>query len=306
MWMLIAAASVLLIFLVLFDAFETILLPRRVTRHVRFARIFFVYSWGPWAAAARSIRVDKRRNRFLSWFGPLSVLVLLSLGPSRSIFGFALLHWALGTPLSSQPETAGLGIYSYFSGVTFFTLGYGDLTPMGGLGRFLAVAETGIGFGFFAVGISYLPVLYQAFSRREVTISLLDARAGSPPTAGTLLSRVARYSDAALGPVSGRVGTLGRRGPGEPCVVSNAELLSLAARQPVMAGCAHGHSRCFRVGHRAGTARRRRQRGSRSRWGGTWSLTWPSFSRLRRSSPRPIACQPHGSRCCEIILRLWE
>ena len=57
------------------------------------------------------------------------------------------------------------------------------MTPVEPLGRFLAVVETGIGFGFLAVVISYLPVLYQAFSRREVTISLLDARAGSPPTA---------------------------------------------------------------------------------------------------------------------------
>jgi hypothetical protein len=198
MWVLIAAASVLLIVLVLFDAFETILLPRRVTRQFRFARMFFVNSWAPWAAIARLIRSDKRRNTFLSLFGPLSILVLLCLWAVALIFGFALLHWALRTPLSSQPEGAGLAIYSYFSGVTFFTLGYGDLAPIGWLGRWLAVAESGIGFGFFAVVISYLPVLYQAFSRREVTISLLDARAGSPPTAGTLLSRIARFSDDAL------------------------------------------------------------------------------------------------------------
>ncbi len=57
--------------------------------------------------------------------------------------------------------------------------------------QFLAVAEAGIGFGFLAVIISYLPVLYQAFSTREVTISLLDARAGSPPTAAQLLLRLA-------------------------------------------------------------------------------------------------------------------
>jgi hypothetical protein len=198
MWTLIAAASVLLIVLVLLDAFETILLPRRVTRQFRFARLFFVNSWAPWAAIARLIRTQKRRNTFLSWFGPLSILVLLCLWALGLMFGFAMLHWALGTRLSSQPEGAGLAVYTYFSGVTFFTLGYGDVTPTGGLGRCLAVAESGIGFGFFAVVISYLPVLYQAFSRREVTISLLDARAGSPPTAGTLLSRIARYSDAAL------------------------------------------------------------------------------------------------------------
>ena len=67
------------------------------------------------------------------------------------------------------------------SGVTFFTLGYGDVTPAATLGRFLAVIETGMGFGFLAGVISYLPVLYQAFSRRKTTIALLDARAGSPP-----------------------------------------------------------------------------------------------------------------------------
>ena len=66
------------------------------------------------------------------------------------------------------------------------------------MGRFLVVAETGIGFAFLAVVISYLPVLYQAFSDREVTISLLDARAGSPPTAAQLLIRLARHRNFAV------------------------------------------------------------------------------------------------------------
>src|SRR5206468_4512146 len=75
------------------------------------------------------------------------------------------------------------------SGTTFTTLGYGDLTPVGPAARALAVAEAATGFGFFAVVISYLPVLYQAFSRREAFIALLDARAGSPPAAGRMLLR---------------------------------------------------------------------------------------------------------------------
>jgi len=76
------------------------------------------------------------------------------------------------------------------SGTTFFTLGLGDVTPMGAPGRALIVFEAGMGFGFLAAVISYLPaILYQAFSGREVSISLLDARAGSPPTAGELLRR---------------------------------------------------------------------------------------------------------------------
>jgi Ion channel len=198
MAVLMAAASVALILVMLNDAFETMILPRRVKRHFRFARTFYVYSWKPWAAAARRIRLDKRRSSFLSLFGPLSILVLFAIWAVGLILGFACLHWSLSTSLSGVGNEPGLGVYAYFSGVTFFTLGFGDLTPMRGPGRFLAVVETGIGLGFLAVVISYLPVLYQAFSRREVTISLLDARAGSPPTAGTLLDRVARHSDVAL------------------------------------------------------------------------------------------------------------
>src|SRR5437773_1106421 len=60
------------------------------------------------------------------------------------------------------------------------------------LARALAVAEAGGGFGFLAIIIGYLPVLYQAFSRRELTISLLDARAGSPPSASQFLFRLAQ------------------------------------------------------------------------------------------------------------------
>ena len=195
MTMLLALGSIVLILIVLVDTFETMLLPRRVRRQFRFARLFYVYSWDPWAALARRIRSDKRRNTFLSLFGPLSILVLIATWAVALIVGFALLHWAIGTPLGGQVGAAGLGTYAYFSGVTFFTLGYGDVIPTGHLGRFLAVVETGIGFGFLALVISYLPVLYQAFSRRELAISLLDARAGSPPTAATLLGRLARFSN---------------------------------------------------------------------------------------------------------------
>jgi hypothetical protein len=94
--------------------------------------------------------------------------------------------------LNIANEGPGLSIYLYLSGTTFFTLGYGDVTAVHRFGRFLTVAESGMGFGFLALIIGYLPVLYQAFSRREVPISLLDARAGSPPTAGQVLIRLAQ------------------------------------------------------------------------------------------------------------------
>ncbi len=191
--------GLILIVSVLFEAFETMLLPRRVTRAIRMTRLFYNTSWKLWATMAGWIGSAHRRSSVLSYFGPLSLLVLLCLWALALILGFALVQWASGAILRGVVEPpAGFGHYAYFSGVTFFTLGYGDITPEGSLARALAVLETGIGFGFLALVIGYLPVLYQAFSKREVTINLFDARAGSPPTAGTLLARNARYGNLEL------------------------------------------------------------------------------------------------------------
>ena len=98
-----------LIVLVLMDTFETMLLPRRLKHQFRFTRLYYRHSWKPWAAMAPRIRSDKRRSTFLSVYGPLSILVLISLWAIGLIFGFALVHWALGTPLSGKDEGPGLG-----------------------------------------------------------------------------------------------------------------------------------------------------------------------------------------------------
>jgi hypothetical protein len=106
------------------------------------------------------------------------------------IFGFALVTWGLGTTLFGIPGGAtSFFPYVYMSGTTFFTLGFGDVTPATMEGRVLAIVESGTGFAFLALVISYLPILYQAFSRRESNIAMLDARAGSPPTSAELLRR---------------------------------------------------------------------------------------------------------------------
>jgi hypothetical protein len=192
MGVVLAAVSVALILLILLDAFETVVLPRRVTRPYRFTRLFYRDTWIIWRAAARRIKAGKRRETFLSIFGPLSILLLFSSWAVGLIVAFALLQWSLGTALRSPDGQVDFGTYVYLSGVTLFTLGFGDVTPVGPLGRSLVVIESGLGFAFIALTISYLPVLYQAFSRREVPISMLDARAGSPPSAAQVLLRLAQ------------------------------------------------------------------------------------------------------------------
>src|SRR5437016_12109153 len=184
-----AAGSVAMILVVLWDAFEVIILPRRVTRKFRLTRFFYRGTWKPWSMAARRVSPDSRRELFLSFYGPVSLLFLLSLWAAGLILGFAALHRSLGTPMKVPDGTISFLTYLYSSGSTFFTLGLGDVIAETWPGRALTILEAGMGLGFLAVVIGYLPVLYQAFSRRELNISLLDARAGSPSTAAELLRR---------------------------------------------------------------------------------------------------------------------
>jgi hypothetical protein len=181
-----AIFGVLIVACILWEAFETVVLPRRVARRFRLTRLVYRSTWSPWKAIARNFKRSKSRETFLSFYGPLSLLILFAIWAAFIIIGFGLLYYSGSTQDSTHPtfETC-----LYLSGTTMFTLGLGDVIPHTWGERFLAVIESGLGFGFLALILSYLPVIYQAFSRREVNIVLLDARAGSPPTAAELLRR---------------------------------------------------------------------------------------------------------------------
>lgn len=181
--------SILCIIVVAFDAFETVILPRRVVRRVRLAKIFYRLTWAGWSAVGRRMRAGNRREYYLSFYGPLSLILLLFLWAALFIVAFAILFWGLELPVREFWPRIGLGGYLYMSGTTFVTIGFGDITPISPPGRFLAVLEGGTGLGFLALVIGYLPVIYQTFSRRESSITLLDARAGTPPSGPELIIR---------------------------------------------------------------------------------------------------------------------
>jgi hypothetical protein len=182
-------AGTVVILAVLLDAFETVVLPRRVRRKFRITVWFYRNTWIPWRKITGLIKSKGRRENFLGYFGPLSLLFLLALWAAGLIFGFALLQYGAGEHVVLANEPVTFGRVVYLSGSTFFTLGYGDIIPTSIFARALAVLEAGMGFGFLGVVIGYLPTIYSSFSRREIEISLLDARAGSPPTAAELLIR---------------------------------------------------------------------------------------------------------------------
>jgi hypothetical protein len=182
-------AGILCVFIVLLDAFQTIILPRRPTGRFRLTRIFYGLTWRVWAFAANLLRDPRKRETVFSFYGPLSLILLLVLWAGGMVFGFALIFYGQGSPFNDAIQPPGLRSDLYVSGTTIFTLGLGDLTPRSPFSREIIVIEAGTGLGFLAVVMGYFPVLYAAFSRREVSISLLDARAGSPPTAAELLRR---------------------------------------------------------------------------------------------------------------------
>jgi Ion channel len=187
--------GIIILWVVFLDAFETVVLPRRVLRHFRLTAWFYRRTWIPWRGVARRIKPVSRQQNFLGYFGPLSLILLLGFWASGLILGFALIQYGIGGHEQLNKEPLTFGRIIYHSGETFFTLGYGDIVPTSGGARALSVLEAGMGFAFLGVVIGYIPVVYASFSRREIQISMLDARAGSPPSAAELLVRLSGRSE---------------------------------------------------------------------------------------------------------------
>jgi hypothetical protein len=182
-------AGVAIFLIVLWDAFESIILPRRVTRKFRLTRLFFKTTWKCWKFVMCLAASPKKREALLGFYGPLSLLVLVGVWAVGLVFSFGLMQYGAGSAVVINGGEPGFLTDVYLSGTTFFTLGLGDVIPRTSLARTLVVTEAGFGFGFLAAVIGYLPFIYGSFSKREVDISLLDSRAGTPPTAGELLRR---------------------------------------------------------------------------------------------------------------------
>jgi hypothetical protein len=180
---------------IMWDAFETLVLPRTPRRRLRLTRYFYRVTWRLWAAFACCIRSDDRREQYLAVYGPLSVFVLLSIWAVGLVIGFALLQWAQQELLVNIDGAAHLSDDLYMSATTLFALGLGDVVPRGRTGRLFVVAETGSSLVLVSMLFSYIPILYQSFARREHRVTMLDALAGSPPTATEILRRLASSGD---------------------------------------------------------------------------------------------------------------
>ena len=170
---------------ILWDTFETVIVPKTVQRRLRLSSIYYNLFWSFWHWFVDRIPEGGLKQSMLVSFGPISILFLFFGWAFFLVLGFGTIHWGL----NDLGGEAGFGSSLYFSGVTFFTLGYGDLAPVTAAGRTIAVLQVVAGYGFLAVVIAFVPTYYQAFSRRERFIVMMDSRAGSNPSAGELLRR---------------------------------------------------------------------------------------------------------------------
>src|SRR5919205_1201308 len=93
MQLAISIIGIVLLFIILWDAFETIVLPRRVRSRIRLTRQFYSTTWLAWSAIARRLHSADRRDNFLSYYGPLSLILLLAVWAIGLTLGFAMLHW---------------------------------------------------------------------------------------------------------------------------------------------------------------------------------------------------------------------
>src|SRR3954452_8150900 len=184
---LVAIPAIALIAVMLFEFFVSFLLPQRVKHEARFARAILVRLWRAWRWGAGRLQ-GSGGDTWLGFFGPIALLTMLATWVVGLVLGFAALQWAFDVHLAG----AGTSIADdlYYSAGSFFSAAT-NLSSTGGA-RWIEIAEANCGYLVLFGAIGYLPALFQAYSRSEVAVSQLDARAGSPPSAGTLLYRSGR------------------------------------------------------------------------------------------------------------------
>lgn len=188
MRILVAVLGGALVATMLLEIFVAFLLPRRVKRDPKIVRSVFTFAWRPWRALSRRLPAQAA-DTMLGVYGPFGLILNLVLWVFAMMLGYACLQWAGGSHLAVGGGVVGFGDDLFFSAASMAATGTAGLSAHTTFARAVQVVDAGSGLAVIAIVIGYLPALYQAFSRREATVSQLDARAGSPPSAGRLLVR---------------------------------------------------------------------------------------------------------------------
>jgi ion channel len=183
-------AGILILALVQYDVFQTVIVPRPSTSGIGIARYVIVVTWPAWRRYCESIAAADARERRLGAYAPFMLVFLLFFWILTLILGYALIFYGLRDQVTPPP--ADLWTALYFAGTSFLTIGFGDVTPTGLGARIVALAAGANGLVLVALAITFLFSLYGSFQRREVLVVTLDARAGAPPSGVQLLEKLSR------------------------------------------------------------------------------------------------------------------
>jgi hypothetical protein len=164
----------------LYSATETFVLPRSASDLV--ARAVFRTNRRLFDFAARAGPSYAARDRIMALYAPVSLLLLDAVWLVLALGGFMAMYWAVGAVTWRTAFTA--------SGSSLLTLGFAPVA--GVVTTVLTFAEAVVGLTLVALLIAYLPTIYAAFSRREAAVTMLEVRAGSPPSALTMIERYHR------------------------------------------------------------------------------------------------------------------
>jgi hypothetical protein len=173
-----AVVGGLVVAFALLEALRAFVVPRGVQLR---SRVVFYWVFRAMRGLTRVRRAEEREavDAIMVYAAPVAIIGLPLLWLFASLLGFSTIFWAI--------DAHGFGDAVVISGSSLFTLGFDR--PDGVGGAIVAFVEATVGIGLLALVITYLPTLSAAFSRRESVVAMLDARAGSPPDALTLIER---------------------------------------------------------------------------------------------------------------------
>ena len=163
-------AGVVLVVSVLADLTNTLVTTTTAQGRFWLTRVLYVQTWTIVRQVGHLFGKESRRENLYATFAPLSVILMLLAWVAQQVLGFGLIWWGLG----GVDGAAGLADSIYYSGVVYFTLGFGEIVPTDQVPRFGALIEAFSGVLTTALVIGYLPALYSAYSVREQKLLTLD------------------------------------------------------------------------------------------------------------------------------------
>ena len=162
--------GIALVVSVLADVINTLVTTTTSTSRWWLTRVLYRVTWSMTSAIGARISDEDHRERFFSMYAPLSVMAMLVFWVSQQILGFALIWWGVGGVAGADSLVDAI----YFSGVVYFTIGFGEVVPVETVPRFASLIEAFSGVLTTALVIGYLPSLYSAYSEREQKLLTLD------------------------------------------------------------------------------------------------------------------------------------